>query len=129
MANYIDGFVFPISRHRLNDYQRLADAVADIWYEHGALEYREFVSDDLARDGTRSFVDIANATDDEVVIFGWVTFESREARDVANQKVATDPRIPALSSFTEAGFDANRMAYAGFQSLPSVAANGDERAP
>lgn len=117
MANYIDGFVLPISRDHLDDYKRLVAAVADIWMEHGALEYREYVGDDLLLDGTRSFTDLAAATDGEVIVFGWVEFESRAARDLANEKVAVDPRVAELVKLSNSGFDAERMAYGGFQSL------------
>ena len=115
MANYIDGFVLPVSRDRLDDYKLLVEAAADIWKEHGALEYREYVGDDMTRDGTRSFTDLA--TDDEVIVFGWVEFESREARDLANEKVAADPRMEDLIKSSNVDFDAERMAYGGFQSL------------
>lgn len=117
MANYIDGFVFPVSRDRLDDYRRMAEAAAAIWKEHGALDYREYVGDDLDRDGTRSFMDSAAATDTEVIVFGWVEFESRAARDRANKKVAADPRMADLVQSSNAGFDAARMAYGGFRSL------------
>ena len=115
MSNYIDAFVFPIARERLDEYRRLAEAAAEIWKEHGALAYREYVGDDLARDGTRSFIDSAGATDGEAIVFGWVEFESRAARDLANEKVATDPRMAALIESSDSGFDAERMAYGGFQ--------------
>ena len=117
MANYIDGYAFPIRSDHLDEYRRLAEAVAEIWKEHGALEYREYVGDDLIRDGTRSFTDLAAATDGEVIVFGWVEFESRAARDLANEKVAADPRMADLVKSSNAGFDAERMAYGGFQSL------------
>jgi uncharacterized protein YbaA (DUF1428 family) len=55
MAHYIDGFVFPVPRDRLNEYKRVVEAVAEIWKEHGALDYLEYVGDDLNREGTRSF--------------------------------------------------------------------------
>ncbi|MGB0910421.1 MAG: DUF1428 domain-containing protein, partial [Nitrospirales bacterium] len=106
MAHYIDGFVLPISRNRLDEYKRLVEAVADIWKEHGALEYREYVSDDLILEGTRSFTDLAAATEGEAIVFGWVVFESREARDVANKKVAADPRMANLVKSSNSGFDA-----------------------
>ena len=93
----------------------LFEAAADIWKEHGALEYREYVGDDMTRDGTRSFTDLA--TDGEVIVFGWVEFESREARDLANEKVAADPRMESLLRSSNVVFDAERMAYGGFQSL------------
>lgn len=117
MSNYIDGFVFPILRDRLDGYRRLAEAAADIWKEHGALDYREFVGDDLIREGTRSFTDLTASADGEVIVFGWVEFESREARDLANEKVAADPRMAALIRSSNSGFDAERMAYGGFLSF------------
>ena len=117
MAHYIDGFVLPIQRDRLNEYKRLAEAVAEIWKEHGALDYREYVGDDLYLEGTRSFTDLVAATEDETIVFGWVVFDSREARDLANEKVAADPRVVELMESSNSGFDAERMAYGGFQSF------------
>ncbi len=117
MAHYIDGFVFPIPRDRLNEYQRIAQAAAAIWKEHGALDYWEYAGDDMQLEGTRSFTDLIAATDEETIVFGWVAFDSREARDLANKKVAADPRMAELMAKTNAGFDAKRMAYGGFQLL------------
>jgi uncharacterized protein YbaA (DUF1428 family) len=125
MARYIDGFVFPIPRDRLVEYQRLAQAVAEIWKEHGALDYREHVGDDLKLEGTRSFTDLLPATEEEVIVFGWVAFDSRAARDLANKKVAADPRMAELMASFDSGFDAKRMAYGGFKLLVgSTNANG-----
>lgn len=117
MAHYIDGFVLPIARDRLDEYRRLVEAAADIWKEHGALDYREYVGDDLSLEGTRSFADLVAASEGEAVVFGWVVFESREARDRANEKVAADPRMADLISLSNSGFDAKRMAYGGFRSF------------
>lgn len=124
MAHDIDGFVLPVPRNQVEAYRRLVEAVAAIWKEHGALDYREFVGDDLMLDGTRSFADVAGASVDDVIVFGWVAFESREARDVANERVATNPRMARLIDASNAGFDARRMVYGGFRSLvPSVDAD------
>ena len=121
MAHYIDGFVLPVPRDRLNEYKRVVEAVAEIWKEHGALAYCEYVGDDMNRQGTRPFTDLVAATEDETIVFGWVVFDSREARDLANEKVAADPRmadlIDPLIDPLNPVFDANRMAYGGFQSL------------
>jgi uncharacterized protein YbaA (DUF1428 family) len=117
MAPYIDGFAFPVPREHLGEYRRLAQRAADIWKEHGALDYREYVGDDLARAGTRSFVDVLAASEEEVIVFGWVVFESREARDRANEGVAADPRMAELVESSHAGFDAERMVYGGFTAL------------
>ena len=117
MPNYIDGFVLPVPRDRLDEYKFLVEAVAAIWKEHGALEYCEHVGDDLKRVGTRSFIDLVAATEDDIIVFGWVVFDSREARDLANEKVATDPRMADLIDSSNSGFDAKRMAFGGFQSF------------
>jgi uncharacterized protein YbaA (DUF1428 family) len=117
MAHYIDGFVLPVSRDRLNEYARLVEEVAEIWKEHGALDYLEYVGDDMNREGTCSFTDLVAATEDETIVFGWVVFDSREARDLANEKVAADPRMAELIDSSNSGFDAKRMAYGGFRSF------------
>lgn len=123
MSHYIDGFVHPIPRDRLEGYKRLVGAVAEIWKQHGALDYWECVGDDLHLEGTRSFIDLVDATEDETILFGWVVFDSREQRDLANEKVAADPRMEELMAASNIGFDAQRMAYGGFQpfiSSPNV---------
>lgn len=119
MAHYIDGFVLPIPRRKLAEYRRVVEATADIWREFGALEYREYVGEDLTHEGMRSFTELTGATEDEVVVFGWVVFESREARDLANARVAADPRMADLVDFADSGFNARRMAYGGFQEFVS----------
>jgi len=117
MAHYIDGFVLPIPRDRLGEYKRIVEVAAEIWKEHGALDYREYVGDEMSLEGTRSFTDLIAASEDEVIVFGWVVFESRKTRDLANEKVAADPRMADLIDPSNSGFDAKRMAYGGFQSL------------
>ncbi len=122
MANYIDGFVLPIPRDNLDEYKKAAKAVAEIWKEYGALSYFEFVGDDLELEGTRTFIDLLNADEDEAIVFGWVLFDSRETRDLANERVPADPRMADLiSPLTDPSrliFDARRMVYGGF--LPLV---------
>ena len=125
MANYIDGFVLPVPSDRLDDYRRLVEAVADVWEEHGALDYQEFVGDDLSLEGTRSFTDLVAASGEESIVFGWVVFESRAARDKANEKVAADPRMADLMNAFDTGFDARRMAYGGFKALVPASTGGD----
>lgn len=121
MVNYIDGFTLPVPRNHLNEYKRVAEMVAEIWKEHGALEYFEYVGEDLKLEGTRTFPELLGAKDDEVIVFGWVVFDSREARDIANEKVVNDPRmaklIDPLTDPSRIVFDAKRMVYGGFQSL------------
>jgi uncharacterized protein YbaA (DUF1428 family) len=128
MANYIDGFVLPVPRIHLNEYKNVAEKVAEIWKEYGALAYFEYVGEDLKLEGTRSFIDVVDLKDDEVIIFGWVVFPSKEIRDTANKQVPTDSRMTELvAPLTDPKrliFDAGRMVYGGFQ--PLVQSNASE---
>jgi len=117
MANYIDGFVLPIPSDRLDEYTQIVEQVAQIWKEHGALDYREFVGDDLNLEGTRSFKDLVDASEGDAIVFGWVLFASLEARNLANEKVSADPRMMDLIESSNTGFDALKMAYGGFRPL------------
>ncbi len=122
--NYIDGFVFPVPGKYLADYQRVAEQVAAIWKKYGAIEYVEFVGDDVMPD-IISFPEALNVKDDEVVIFGWVVFPSKVVRDDANEKVPLDPGMSALvgelTHEDQVIFDVSRMVYGGFKPLVQVA--------
>ena len=121
MKNYIDGFVLPIPRIHLDEYKKVAEKVAEIWKEYGAIAYFEFVGDDLSLEGTKSFIETVDATEDEEIVFGWVVFPSKEIRDLANQKVPQDPRmadlVAPLTKPERLIFDASRMVYGGFKPL------------
>ena len=118
---YVDGFVLPLPKERIADYEAIAKTASEIWKEHGALAYFEYVGEDLNLEGTRSFIDAVNAQADEAIVFGWVVFESKQARDQANKRVPEDPRmkdiIAPLINPSSLIFDASRMVYGGFESL------------
>ncbi len=121
MTTYIDGFVFPIPKIHLAEYKKVAEPIADIWKEYGAIAYFEFIGDDLSLAGTTSFIEAVAAKEDEAIIFGWVVFPSKEIREVANRKVPEDPRMTALvAPLTDPRkliFDARRMVYGGFRAF------------
>lgn len=121
MANYIDGFILPVPQKHLEEYKGVAEKIAEIWKEYGALSYFEFVGDDLTLEGTRSFTEVVDLKEDEVVVFGWVVFPSKEIRDTANQQVPNDPRmtelVTPLLDPERLIFNAGRMVYGGFKSL------------
>ena len=121
MANYIDGFILPVPRIHLNEYKSVAEKVAEIWKEYGALAYFEYVGEDLKLEGTRSFIEVVDLKKEEAIVFGWVLFPSKETRDLANKQVPNDPRmielVTPLTESTKLIFDASRMVYGGFQSL------------
>ena len=121
MKRYIDGFVLPVPKQRVPEYQAIAEAASKIWKEHGALEYWECVGDDLNTDCSRSFTDMTHANDDETVIFAWAVFESRQARDAANEKIIADPRMAelmtGLTNPENPIIDFQRMAHGGFKEI------------
>lgn len=121
MSNYIDGFVFPIQKKYIEEYRKIAEQIAEIWKEYGALAYFEYVGDDLYLEGTNSFPKLLHAKENESIVFGWVTFNSKEARDLANEHVPKDPRmnnlISPLIDPNNIIFNAKRMAYGGFKPL------------
>lgn len=121
MKRYVDGFVLPIPKQRVSEYQAIAESASRIWKEHGALEYWECVGDDLNTECTRSFADMTNANDDETVIFAWAVFESRQARDAANEKIMADPRMAelmtGLTNPENPIIDFQRMAHGGFKEI------------
>lgn len=117
MNRYIDGFVIPIPKANLDEYRVIAEKAAKIWKEYGALDYWECVGDDLEVMETTSFPQLANIKPDETVIFSWVVFESREARDAVNEKIMADPRIKEMMGTCSQIFDCKRMAYGGFRQL------------
>jgi uncharacterized protein YbaA (DUF1428 family) len=117
VLRYVDGFVLPLPKERIADYEVIAKTASEIWIEHGALEYWECVGDDLDTECTRSFTDMTNASDEETVIFAWVIFESREARDAANEKIMADPRMADLMEAVNPLIDYQRMAHGGFKAI------------
>jgi uncharacterized protein YbaA (DUF1428 family) len=90
---YVDGFVIAVPRDRLEDYERIARDAASVWREYGALQVVETVADDVTYGKVTSFPRAVEATEDETVIFSWIAYESRQAREEVNAKVMADPRI------------------------------------
>lgn len=109
---YTDGFVLPVPKKNLEAYRALAQLAKKVWREYGALEYREWVADDVKPGEVTSFPQSVELKDDEVVVFAWIVFESRAHRDAVNAKVMQDPRMQLEP--TAMPFDGKRMIYGGF---------------
>ena len=115
---YVDGFLLPVPRKNLQLYRRIAQRAGRIWKEHGALEYRECVGDDLKVKGMVPFTRRAGLKPGETVFFSWIVYRSRAHRDRVNAKVMKDPRMVKMMNDSRAmPFDVKRMAYGGFKVL------------
>lgn len=118
MERYVDGFLIPVSKDNVSKYKEMAQKAGEVWKEHGALEYYECIGDDLDIEEMLSFKKVANTSDEEIVIFSWIVFESKEARDRINAEVMNDPRIEEMMESGDPEiFDYKRMAYGGFKTL------------
>ncbi len=114
--SYVDGFVMPVKKSRLEDYRRLAKMAGKIWREYGALDYREWVADDAPVGKRTSFPRSVKLKDDEIVIFAYIVYKSRAQRDRINAKVMKDPRFTGMNMKTMP-FDGKRMIFGGFKPL------------
>jgi len=112
---YVDGFIVAVPKHKLDAYKALATLAGTVWKEHGALDYVECVADDVPHGELTSFPRAVMAKEDEVVIFAWITYASRAARDEINAKVMSDPRMKPNDP--EMPFDGKRMIYGGFETF------------
>lgn len=112
---YIDGFVLAVPKANRDAYRQLADSAAAIFKEHGALKMVEGWGDDVPDGEVTSFPMAVQCKDDEVVVFSWIVWPSRQARDTGNAKAMADPRLQ--ESMKDMPFDGKRMIYGGFEVL------------
>jgi len=115
-VNYVDGFVLAVPKRNISAYRRMAQKAGKIWREHGALEFRECIGDDLAVKMGVPFTRIMKINRNETVFFSWITYKSRAHRDQVNAKVMKDPRLGDMDP-KSMPFDVKRMAYGGFKIL------------
>jgi len=114
---YVDGFVLPVPKKNLRAYRSMAAKAGKIWREHGALEYRECVGDDLKVKFGLPFPRLVKPKAAETIVFSWIVYKSRAHRDAVNAKVMKDPRLAAMMDSKAMPFDVKRMAYGGFKIL------------
>lgn len=110
---YVDGFVLPIPRAEFDAYKEQAELGKTVWLEHGALSYLEAVSDDVPDGEVTSFPMAVKKEPDDVIVFSYATYKSREHRDEVMKKVMGDPRFEGqqMPPYMK------RMIYGGFQAF------------
>jgi uncharacterized protein YbaA (DUF1428 family) len=111
---YADGFVLVVPKKNLAAYRRMAQLAGRVWKDHGALEYRECLGDDLAVKYGLPFPKLTKLKKGETVVFSWIVYKSRRDRDRINAKVMKDPRLAKMGE-QKMPFDIKRMAYGGFK--------------
>jgi uncharacterized protein YbaA (DUF1428 family) len=112
---YVDGFVAAVPTANREKYRAHAEQAAAVFREHGALKLVECWGDDVPEGKVTSFPMAVKRKPDETVVFSWVLWPSRAARDEGMKKVMADPRIqPDVNPMP---FDGQRLIYGGFEVL------------
>ena len=114
---YVDGFVLPVLKKKLQAYRRMARKAGKIWKEHGALEVRECAADHVKPGKRTSFPQSVKLKRGETVFFSYIVFKSRSHRDRVNARVLKDKRLASMMDPKSMPFDMKRMIYGGFKSL------------
>src|SRR4051812_25348865 len=111
---YIDGFVIPVAPGKKEAYRALAKEAAQLFIEHGAQRVVECWGDDVPHGKATDFYRAVDASDGENLVFSWIVWASREARDEGSRKVMADPR---MQPGPDMPFDMKRMIFGGFELL------------
>jgi uncharacterized protein YbaA (DUF1428 family) len=108
---YIEGFVIPVPRAKADAYREQARRAAPIFRDLGATRIVETWGSDIPDGKVTDFKRAVQATADEDIVFSWIEYPDKATRDLANEKMMSDPRFEALG---EMAFDGKRMIFAGF---------------
>ena len=112
---YVDGFVIPVPKRSIKAYKAIATKAGKVWREHGALDYKECIADDVKKGKWTSFPRAVKLKPNEVVWFSYIVYRNRKHRDAVNARVMKDPRVAAMMDPKAAPFDPRRMIYGGFE--------------
>jgi uncharacterized protein YbaA (DUF1428 family) len=113
MSNYVDGFVLAVPTANREKYRVHAEEASKVFKDHGALTVVECWGDDVPEGKLTSFPMAVQRKDDETVVFSWITWASRAARDEGMKKVMEDPRLQPDKN--PMPFDGKRLIYGGFE--------------
>ena len=114
---YVDGFVTPVQKKKLAACLRQARTMGRLMREHGALEYREAMADDVKWGKRTSFPRAVKQRAGETVFFSYIVYKSRAHRDRVNARVMKDKRVLPMMDPKTFPFDGKRMIYGGFRVL------------
>lgn len=112
---YVDGFVVPIKKDRVEDYAKMATEFGTFCKEKGALSYVECVAEDVPDGKVTSLPMAVKLEDDEVVGFAWVTYESKAQRDAIMKAMMEDERFQEQPE--DPPMNMQRMIFGGFEPI------------
>ena len=112
---YVDGYVLAVPTANREAYRKLAQDAAAVFKDHGALSVVECWGDNVPEGKLTSFPMAVQAEPDETVVFAWITWPSRAARDEGMRKAMEDPRMDHRPDAMP--FDGKRMIFGGFEAI------------
>jgi uncharacterized protein YbaA (DUF1428 family) len=118
--SYVDGFVVPVPKKNLKAYLAMARTASKVWRDHGALEVRECIADDVKPGKRTSFPRSVKLKATETVVLSYIVYKSRAQRDKIMTKVMKDPRLAKMMNPKTMPFDGKRMIFGGFKVLVSA---------
>jgi len=113
--SYVDGFVLPVPKKNLAAYRKMAKLAGKVWREHGALDYKECVADDVKPGKYTSFPQSVKLKKDETVVFSYIVYKTKADRNRINKKVMADPRLAPMMDPKKMPFDGKRIFFGGFK--------------
>jgi uncharacterized protein YbaA (DUF1428 family) len=116
--SYIDGFVVAVPTASKQAYLDHAKNAAQVLKQCGALQVVECWGDDVPEGKLTSFTMAVQRKPDETVVFSWITWPSKAARDEGMKKFMEDPRVKNM----QMPFDGKRVIYGGFEVILDTAA-------
>ena len=115
--SYVDGFVLPVPTKKMAEYRKMAKLAGKVWREHGALDYKECIADDVKPGKYTSFPQSVKLKKVETVVFSFIIYKTKADRNRINKKVMSDPRLAAMMDPKKMPFDGKRMFWGGFKTF------------
>ncbi|MFN4025090.1 MAG: DUF1428 domain-containing protein [Hyphomonas sp.] len=118
-AGYIDGTVMAVPEGKRAAFTEASKKMADLFLEHGAISVVDCWGDDVPEGKVNDFHGAVLRKPDEAVVFSWIGWKDKAARDAAWEKIMADPRMDQYSP-KSVGADMGRMIFGGFTPLVDV---------
>jgi uncharacterized protein YbaA (DUF1428 family) len=113
-GGYTDGFVVPVPEGKEESYRELASKMAKVFRQHGAKRVVEAIADDVKHGQVTDFYRAVKAEDGETVVFSFIEWPDKQARDDAWAKIMSDE---SLKPEGEMPFNGQRMFWGGFEPI------------
>ena len=113
-GGYTDGFVVPVPEEKREAYRELASKMAKVFRQHGANRVVEAIADDVSHGKVTDFYRAVKAEDGETVVFSFIEWPDKQARDDAWAKIMQDESLKPTEPMP---FNGQRMFWGGFEPI------------